>query len=68
MGLSKNIKMAMLDKEITSSELAGRLGIQRNSVSVALSRDTFTVQIAENYANKIDCDIVLRDRKTGKIY
>lgn len=69
MGVSKKIKMALIDKGITQKELAERLGYQRtNSVYNMLNRDNMTYAVVERWADAIGCEIVLRDKENGKIY
>lgn len=69
MGVSKKIKMALIDKGIRQKELADTLGYQSiNSIYNALNRDSMTFEMAERWADAIGCDIVLRDRETNKIY
>lgn len=66
--ISKKIKMAMIDKEISAQDLADDLGCARQSVYNAIARDNFTSAKLEEIAAVLGCDVVLRDRKTGKIY
>lgn len=66
--ISKKIKMAMMDKGITASELSGELQIARQSLYNSLHRGNFTSSNLEKIAAVLDCDLVLQDRKTGKIY
>lgn len=69
MGASKKIKMALLDKGIHQNELAQRLGYKGiNSIYNMLSRDNMTYAVVERWADAIGCDVVLRDRVSGKIY
>lgn len=68
MGLSKNIKMALLDKELKTSDLAKLLNIDVKVLSVKLSRDNLNAKSLESIANALDCDIKLVDRQTGKIF
>lgn len=69
MGASKKIKIALMDKGIKQNELAHRLGYKSiNSVYNMLGRDNMTYAVVERWADAIDCDVVLRDRATGKIY
>lgn len=69
MGVSKKLKMAMIDKDIKQKDMADLLGYTNiNSVYNALNRDSMTFEIAERWADALGCDIVLRDRETGKIY
>lgn len=68
MGLSKNIKMALLDKELKTSDLAKLLNIDVKVLSVKLSRDNLNAKSLESIANALNCDIKLVDRQTGKIF
>ena len=68
MGLSKNIKMALLDKELKTSDLATLLNIDVKVLSVKLSRDNLSAKSLESIANALNCDIKLVDRQTGKIF
>lgn len=69
MGASKKIKMALLDKGITQKELAEQLGyVGKNTVYNLLGRDNLSFKAVERWADIIGCDVVLRDRASGKIY
>lgn len=69
MGASKKIKMALLDKGMTQKELSDRLGyIGKNTVYNLLGRDSLSFEAVERWADVIGCDVVLRDRASGKIY
>lgn len=69
MGISKKLKMVMLDKGIRQKEMADVLGYTNiNSLYNALNRDAMTFENAEKWAEALDCEIVLRDKASGKIY
>lgn len=69
MSISKKFKMALLDKEIQQKELAERLGYTgKNTIYNMMKRDNMTYSVVEKWADAIDCDVVLKDRATGKIY
>lgn len=68
MGLSKNIKIAMLQKDIKQTELATAINKDSQQLYNALYRDTFISKTGVEIADALQCDIVLRDRETGKIY
>ena len=69
MGASKKIKMALLDKEIQQKELARRLGYEgKNTIYNMMKRDNMTFAVVEKWADILGCDVVLRDRESGKIY
>ena len=68
MGLSKNIKMIMLDKDVKISELANRLNMDAKVLSVKLSRDNLSGKSIGDIANALDCDVKFVDRSSGKVY
>lgn len=69
MGASKKIKKVLIDKDIKQKELAERLGYKgRTSIYNMLAKDNLTFENVERWADAIGCDVVLRDRETGKIY
>ena len=68
MGLSKNIKMVMLDKDIKISELAYRLNMDAKVLSVKLSRDNLSGKSIEDIANALGCDVKLVDRSSGRVF
>lgn len=68
MGLSKNIKIAMIDKNIKQKELAQLIDKDLQQLYNALHRDTFTTRTADQIATALNCNIVLQDKTTGKIY
>lgn len=68
MGMAKHIKMALLDKGITQKGLADMIGCPKQTVYNLLFRDNLTLKTAEKYADAIGCEIVLKDKESGKIY
>lgn len=68
MGLSKNIKMVMLDKDVKISELANRLNMDTKVLSVKLSRDNLSGKSIIDIANALECDVKFVDRSSGKVY
>ena len=68
MGISKNIKIAMLEKNLKVGDVAARLNMDPKVLSVKLSRDTMNIKSIEQIADCINCEVVLRDRETGQIF
>lgn len=69
MSISKKFKMALLDKDIQQKELAKRLGYTgKNSVYNMMKKGNMTYSVLEKWADAIGCEVVLRDKETGKIY
>ena len=69
MGASKKIKMILLDKDIQQKELAEQLGYRgKNTIYNLLKRDNLSFKTVERWADILGCDVVIRDRVTGKIY
>lgn len=69
MGASKKLKMVMIDKDIKQKDMAEVLGYTNiNSLYNVLNRDSMSFEAVERWANALGCDVVLKDRETGKIY
>ena len=68
MGIAKNIKKCLLDKDMKISDLASLLDTDVKALSVKLSRDSLNYKSIDNIANALDCDIRLVDKKTNTIY
>lgn len=67
-GISKKLKMILLDKEIKVNELADMLGVTSGVLSTKLYRDTWTIARLQEVLNHLDCEVVIKDNKTGKYY
>lgn len=67
-GIAKPLKMAMVDKGVKQKQIADLLGISKQTLYNSLSNDNLTFKRAAAIANVLECDIVLMDRKTKKIY
>jgi len=62
------IKALMRSKKITQSEITRRLGMKSQSgVSQALSRD-MKISMLLRFLKSMDCEVVVRDRRTGDEY
>lgn len=70
MGATKHIKMALLDKDKTIKDLHDLTGTESplQSLYNQFNRDTWKYSDVERLADLIGCDVVLRDRETGKTY
>lgn len=68
MGVKKKIKIVMIDKNIKTAQMAAGLGINYQSFVNKVNRDSMSYKDAEEIAKLLNCDIVFRDRATGKIY
>lgn len=68
MGAKKKIKIVMIDKNIKTAQLAAGLGINYQSFVNKLTRDTMSYKDAEQIAELLGCEVVFRDKATGKIY
>ena len=68
MGLAKNIKKCLIDKDMKVSELAEKIRLDPKVLSVKLSRDSLSGKSLDTIADALDCDIKLIDRSTGKIF
>lgn len=68
MGASKKIKKVLIDKGLTQVDLASMADKGVQTLRSQLYRDNLTYASVEHLCNVLDCDIVFRDRTTGKIY
>ena len=68
MGAAKHIKTAMTVKGIKSGELAALVGKTAPNLYNILSRDVLRFSEVEAMADALGCDVVLRDRETGRFY
>lgn len=68
MGASLLIKTVMLQKGIKLGELARRTDYSPQTLSVKLNRDAMSFEATQKLADALGCDVVLRDRESGKIY
>ena len=68
MSAGKIIKQVMLERNVSVKDLAGKLGIEPQSVSNKLYRDSFSYKEVEKIADILDCDVPLITRDTKKIF
>ncbi len=68
MGATKKIKKVLLDKELNQVQLAGLAGKDVQALRNQLYRDNLTYASVEHLCDVLGCDIVFRDRETGRIY
>lgn len=68
MGASKKLKKAMIDKDIKQTDLSAVTGRAVQTLRNIMSRDNMNYATVEELADALGCDIVLRDRETGRIY
>lgn len=68
MGLAKNIKIALIEKNLKVSDLADKIGLDPKVLSVKLSRDSLSGKSLDTIADALGCDIKLIDRATGKMF
>ena len=68
MGASKKIKKILIDKDLTQAEFASAIGKDHQQVRNTLYKDNATYKTVETWLDAIGCEIVFRDKATGKIY
>lgn len=68
MSMSKKIKILLVEREITMTDLAERLGTSKSNISNKMKRDNFSEKELKEIAEVLNCDFkgifVMRD--TGK--
>ena len=68
MGAAKAIKQLMQEKGVSVSQLASALGIQSQSMSNKLYRDSFSFDEVVRIADILGSDVKLVVRDTGKVF
>ena len=66
MGAAKVIKQIMYEQNVSVSQLASALGIQPQSLSNKLYRDSFSFDDVVRIADILGCDVKITIRETGK--
>ena len=65
---AKIIKQVMLERGITSKELAEKLGMKPQSLSNKFHRNIFTYSDVVKIADILNCDVALITRDTQKMF
>ena len=68
MSASKTIKKTMIEKGIKPGAVADMLGQDKQVFYNKISRDTMKYNDVEKIADALGCDVVFKDRETGKTY
>ena len=66
MGAAKVIKQIMYEQNVSVSQLASALGIQSQSLSNKLYRDSFSFDDVVRIADILGSDVKITIRETGK--
>ena len=67
MSVSRLIRKALVDEKMTQAELASLLDKDPQQVRNTLYRDSFKFANAEAWFDALGYEIVIRNKKTGKI-
>ena len=74
MKVSAILKQIMKDKKMKVPDIAEKMGISKNTVYNTFVNDKkseihgMTYENVIRYANALGCDVIIRDRETGKEY
>ena len=68
MEAQRYIKVIMADKAVKSGTLADNIGMDRQAFYNTLYRKTMQYSEAERIADALGCEIVWRDKTSGKEY
>lgn len=68
MGMTEKIKIALLKKHMSITELAENIGTSQSNLSNKLKRDNFSNNELQSIADALGCDlkILLIDKDTGE--
>ena len=68
MSANTKIKQVLLEKNITVTQLAEKMGITQQALSQKLYRNTFSYSEFEKIADLLDCDVVVTMRDAKKSF
>jgi len=68
MSANTKIKQVLLEKNMTVTQLAEKMGITQQALSQKLYRNKFSYNEYEKIANLLDCDVVTVMRDTKKAF
>lgn len=68
MGASKKIKKVIFDKDVKREDLAMATGRAVGTLNNLLAKDHMMYSTVEEILYAMRCEIVFRDKETGKIY
>ena len=68
MGSAEKVRKVLREKGITQIELAKRAGKSEQTLRNLLSRDSMSYATVETLLDAVDCDIVFKDRHSGRIF
>lgn len=54
--MAKKVRMLLVERGITQTQLAEMLGMHQSNISMKLSRDNMTEADLQKIANVLDCD------------
>lgn len=66
MGASKQIRAAMIHRDMKPGELAERIGMKRQAFYNKMNRDNMKYSEVQRIADFLGCDVILKDRESGK--
>lgn len=68
MGAAEHIKAIAKDKKIIMGWIGERMGMTPHSFHKKMNRNTMTFTDAEKIAEILGCEIIFKDKETGKEY
>lgn len=68
MGAAKRLKAILKDKRISQKNMAEMMGKPLPTIYNTFHKDEMKFSTVEMYAEFLGCEILFRDKETGKIY
>ena len=68
MGASTTIRQILIDKHLSITKLAEMMEKPRSTVANTLFKDNFQTSTLLEYAEHLNCDLILRERDNGREY
>lgn len=68
MGAATTIKQILIDKHLSITKLSEMMDKPRSTVANTLFKDNFQTATLLEYAERLNCELFLRDRESGREY
>lgn len=68
MGASTTIKQILIDKHLSITKFSEMMEKPRSTVANTFFKDNFQTATLLEYAEGLNCDLILRDRENGREY
>ena len=57
MNIAKKVKRLLLEKNVTATALAGKVGITQPAISYKMTNNSYSIEDLEKIAKALDCEL-----------